>query len=102
MKEEKRVKDVDCHYSPILDNDNFYYSYNTNNNEHHHYHSEPHPPNPLQNQKSNTTTPSVERRIKEPFYKRILIVDDHPDITLAFKSGLEGYYRDDSYNRIRF
>ena len=91
------------YYSPISDNDNFYYSHNTNNNnEHHHYHSEPHPPNPLQNQKSNTTTPSVETRIKEPFYKRILIVDDHPDITLAFKSGLEGYYHDDSYKRIRF
>ena len=44
--------------------------------------------------------PSVETRIKEPFYKRILIVDDHPDITLAFKSGLEGYYHDHSYSRI--
>jgi hypothetical protein len=57
------------YYSPISDNDNFYYSHNTNNNnEHHHYYSEPHPPNPLQNQKSNTTYPSVETRIKEPFY----------------------------------
>jgi CheY-like chemotaxis protein len=93
--------DKNYYYSPILDNDNFYYSHN-NNNDHHRYHSEPHPPNPLQNQKSNTTTPSVERRIKEPFYKRILIVDDHPDITLAFKSGLEGYYHDDSYSKIRF
>jgi CheY-like chemotaxis protein len=28
-------------------------------------------------------------------YKRILIVDDDPDITLTFKSALEGYYHDD-------
>jgi hypothetical protein len=35
-------------------------------------------------------------RIKEidPFLKRILIVDDDPDITLTFKVGLDGYYHD--------
>jgi CheY-like chemotaxis protein len=27
-------------------------------------------------------------------YKRILIVDDNTDITLTFKSSLEGYYDD--------
>ena len=28
---------------------------------------------------------------KPPFIKRILLVDDVPDITLTFKAGLEGY-----------
>jgi hypothetical protein len=32
------------------------------------------------------------RTRKDPFLKRILIVDDDPDITLAFKVGLEEYY----------
>ncbi len=37
----------------------------------------------------------VEReRQKDPFLKRILIVDDDPDITLTFKVGLDGYYYD--------
>ena len=29
---------------------------------------------------------------KDPFLKRILIVDDDPDVTLTFKVGLEEYY----------
>ena len=33
-------------------------------------------------------------RQKDPFLKRILIVDDDPDITLTFKVGLDGYYYD--------
>jgi CheY-like chemotaxis protein len=37
---------------------------------------------------SDLTTPTA--------YKRILIVDDDPDITLTFKSALEGYYHDDN------
>jgi DNA-binding response OmpR family regulator len=41
----------------------------------------------LQNQESNTA--SVERTRKDPFFKRILVVDDDPDITLTFKVGLE-------------
>jgi DNA-binding response OmpR family regulator len=32
--------------------------------------------------------------IASPFLKRILIVDDDPDITLTFKVGLDGYYYD--------
>jgi DNA-binding response OmpR family regulator len=31
---------------------------------------------------------------KNPFLKRILIVDNDPDITFAFKVGLAGYYHD--------
>jgi two-component SAPR family response regulator len=35
----------------------------------------------------------VEReKQKDPLLKRILIVDDDPDITLTFKVGLDGYY----------
>ena len=36
---------------------------------------------------SDLTTPAA--------YKRILVVDDDTDITLTFKSALEGYYHDD-------
>ena len=42
------------------------------------------------------------QRIKEndPFLKRILIVDDEPDLTLTFKAALEGdYHKND---KIRF
>jgi hypothetical protein len=42
------------------------------------------------------------QRIKEkdPFLKRILIVDDDPDLTLIFKAALEEDYHDN--NKIRF
>lgn len=29
---------------------------------------------------------------KPPLIKRILLVDDDPDVTLTFKAGLEGHY----------
>ena len=32
---------------------------------------------------------------KSPFIKRILLVDDDPDITLTFKAGLDGHYDGD-------
>jgi CheY-like chemotaxis protein len=48
----------------------------------------------LQDQKSDTATVK-EREIKDPFLKRILVVDDDPDITLTFKVGLEEYHYDD-------
>jgi DNA-binding response OmpR family regulator len=43
------------------------------------------------------------QRIKEkdPFLKRILIVDDDPDLTLTFKAALEEEYHDND-NKIRF
>ena len=44
----------------------------------------------LQNQSVNNNTFSILK----PFYKRILIVDDNTDITLTFKSALEGSYDD--------
>ncbi|MFL6358525.1 MAG: response regulator transcription factor [Nitrososphaeraceae archaeon] len=76
---------------PILDKDtSFYHSHNENSNHYQHYHSQPSsssPPHQLQNQESNTA--AVERTWKDPFIKRILVVDDDPDITLTFKVGLE-------------
>jgi DNA-binding response OmpR family regulator len=36
----------------------------------------------------------IGEKQKDPFLKRILIVDDDPDITLTFKVGLDGYYYD--------
>ena len=68
---------------------------NDNSDRHHqHYPSESSPsltdPNYLLNQGSNLDT-SVERETKEPqpqspFIKRILVVDDDPDLTLTFKA----------------
>jgi hypothetical protein len=38
---------------------------------------------------------AIERiKEKDPFLKRILIVDDDPGITFTFKVGLDGYYYD--------
>ena len=78
---------------------------NDNSDRHHqHYPSESSSPsltdpNYLLNQGSNLDT-SVERETKEPqpqspFIKRILVVDDDPDLTLTFKAGLDGYHYGD-------
>jgi CheY-like chemotaxis protein len=77
------------HYPyPILDKDtSFYHSHNENSDHYQHYHSQPSYSRHLQNQESNTA--SVERTRKDAFLKRILVVDDDPDITLTFKVGLE-------------
>jgi CheY-like chemotaxis protein len=62
----------------------------------------------LQYQKPDTATVK-ERETKDPFLKRILVVDDEPDVTLTFKAGLEGYHYgnhddddDDNSNKTRF
>jgi CheY-like chemotaxis protein len=65
------------------------------------YHSESSSSPPIlqsQNQQSNYATASTtieqtsRRRIKDSFLRRILVVDDEPDVTLTFKVGLEEYY----------
>ena len=43
--------------------------------------------NSMQNQR-------IKEEEKDPLLKRILIVDDDPDITFTFKVGLDGYYYD--------
>jgi CheY-like chemotaxis protein len=98
------------HYSyPILDNgiSSFYHLYDDNSDRHHlqYYLSESSFPSPtdsnyIQNQGANLDT-SVEIETNEtpsqssPFIKRILVVDDDPDLTLTFKMGLDGYYYGD-------
>ena len=54
----------------------------------------------LQNQKHDTATvKEKQKEIKDPFLKRILIVDDESDVALTFKVGLEGYYFQDNERR---
>ncbi|MFL6398031.1 MAG: PleD family two-component system response regulator [Nitrososphaeraceae archaeon] len=43
---------------------------------------------------NNITAETIKEKEKDPFLKRILIIDDDPDITLTFKVGLDGYYYD--------
>lgn len=40
------------------------------------------------------TVERKEEEQKDPFLKRVLIVDDDPDITLTFKAGLDWHYYD--------
>jgi CheY-like chemotaxis protein len=47
---------------------------------------------------SSTT---IDTKQEKPFPKRILVVDDDPDLTLTFEVGLEGYY-DDINDKIIF
>jgi CheY-like chemotaxis protein len=77
---------------PILDKETFYHLPNENGDHYQHHHSQPPPPSyHLQYQESSTIDVEGITR-KEPFLKRILIVDDDPDITLTFKVGLEEYF----------
>ena len=83
------------HSYVILDNESSY-SHNDNKNDLQHYSSESSSSRHLQSQESNSNANprniETERREEEPsspFFKRILVVDDDPDITLTFKVGLE-------------
>jgi CheY-like chemotaxis protein len=104
------------HYSyPILDNgiSSFYNSY-SNNGDRLHDHHQQHltqssysltDPNYLQSQGSNLHTiveTETKVSLKPPFIKRILVVDDDPDITLTFKAGLDGHYYGDGDKKKRF
>ena len=62
-----------------------------------HYFSSPHS---TADQKQDTSiVKEKQKEIKDPFVKRILVVDDEPDVALTFKVGLEGYYYQDSEKR---
>jgi CheY-like chemotaxis protein len=87
---------------PILENgiSLFHYSHSNNNDRPHHQHYLEYSPSLtdpsyLQNQGSNLDT-IIETETKEPpkspFIKRILVVDDDPDLTLTFKAGLDGHF----------
>ena len=84
-----------CHYCyPILIEENHFYNYDDNVGEatQHQYHpSSAYSPHYLQDQRLITVY-TEKRKAKDPYLKRILIVDDDPDITLTFKVGLEEYY----------
>ena len=89
------------HYSyPILDNGISSFGYYSSGNHDQHYSSEPSSssvtaPSYLQNQASNLRTivkTEADVSLKPPFIKRILIVDDDPDIILTFKAGLDCVY----------
>src|SRR5689334_25437280 len=96
---------IKIHYSyAILDNgiSSFFHSYSNNGDylQGQHYLSESSSasitdPNYRQNQGSNlvsVTETETKDSLKPPFIKRILPIDDDPDITLTFKAGLEGHY----------
>jgi CheY-like chemotaxis protein len=98
---------------PFLDNgiSSSYRSYSNNDNLPHdqqrhltEYSSSLSDPNYLQSQGSNShTIIETETKVsKPPFIKRILVVDDDPDITLTFKAGLDGHYYGDGDKKKRF
>jgi CheY-like chemotaxis protein len=103
-----------CYSYPFLDNviSSFYHSYSNNGDRlrDQHYLPESSPPsltdaNYLQSQGSNMHTiieTEAEVSLKPPFIKRILVVDDDPDITLTFKADLDGHYYGDGDKKKRF
>src|SRR4051812_31024602 len=102
------------HYSyPILDKgiSSFRHCYNDNGSGHRlqHYLSESSSsltdPNYSQNRGSDLVSiTETEAKVspKPQFIKRILLVDDDPDITLTFKAGLDGHYYGDGDKKKRF
>jgi hypothetical protein len=60
------------------------------------------PTNPrLLNQELDITTNLEAAGTKDPFLKRILIVDDDTDVTLTFAVGLENYNPNDNNNKVK-
>jgi CheY-like chemotaxis protein len=80
-------------------------NYHSRHHQYNHYSKEKNysPPLEIDDGKKTTTTNNTPCTTKEqeqkPFlykHKRVLIIDDEPDITLTYKSALEGDYEDDS------
>jgi len=99
-----------CFY-PILDNgiSSFRHSYNNNAGRPQQQYlsgsSFLTDPNYLQDQESRLDTikeTETKEQPQPPFIKRILLVDDDPDITLTFKAGLDGYSYGDGDKKKRF
>jgi len=99
-----------CFY-PILDNgiSSFRHSYNNNAGRPQQQYlsgsSFLTDPNYLQDQKSRLDTikeTETKEQPQPPFIKRILLVDDDPDITLTFKASLDGYNYGDGDKKKRF
>jgi CheY-like chemotaxis protein len=74
---------------PILERDTSFYHPTNENSDHHQNYDSQSSSNYLQKPESNIIDAEIIR--KDPFLKRILIVDDDPDLTLTFKVGLEEY-----------
>src|SRR6185437_16896491 len=100
---------------PFLDNgiSSFYHSYSNNGNSLHDQQQHLNEPpsysftdsNYPQSQGSNLYTiveTETKVSLKPPFIKRILVVDDDPDITLTFKAGLDGHYYGDGDKKKSF
>jgi CheY-like chemotaxis protein len=100
---------------PFLDNgiSLFYHSYSNNGNSLHDQQQHlTEPPsysftdsNYPQSQESNLDTiikTETKEPPKSPFIKRILLVDDDPDLTLTFEAGLDGVYYGDGDKKKRF
>jgi CheY-like chemotaxis protein len=89
------------HYRYLLLDKNTYFYQPSNENSYHHHNSQSYPsPIPYHpyNKESNTIdVKESEAKVLSSYSKRILIVDDDPDITLAFKLGLEDYGSFDIY-----
>ena len=49
--------------------------------------------------KNHSRIDAISSRREQPFWKRILIVDDDPDITLTFKSGIEDNNNSGKHNK---
>jgi len=49
--------------------------------------------------KNHSRIDAISSRREQPFWKRILIVDDDPDITLTFKSGIEDNNNSSKHNK---
>jgi CheY-like chemotaxis protein len=99
-----------CFY-PILDNEisSFRHSYNNNAGRPQQQYlsgsSFLTDPNYRQDQESRLDTikeTETKEQPQPPFIKRILLVDDDPDITLTFRAGLDGYNYGDGDKKKRF
>jgi PleD family two-component response regulator len=83
------------HYSYANLGEGNSFSHNNDNNSDHHYycHSDSSSrSSQIQESISSTFTETGIRKESSPFLKRIIVIDDEPDVTLTFKVGLEGYY----------
>jgi CheY-like chemotaxis protein len=76
-----------------------YYSYTILHKVTSFFHNSSSTTNNLQYQKPDTATvKEKQKEAKAPFLKRILIVDDEPDVTLTFKVGKKRRFEVHSYN----
>jgi CheY-like chemotaxis protein len=78
------------YFYPVFDKETSFYCSDNDDGADHHYHSKSSSPyRTLQNQEPHITTTAGRGTKEPPFLKRILIIDDDPDITLALKTILE-------------